>query len=77
MSDLFPDLPTQMAPGRPGAKPTKPKVAPVRFGEGWCNAACMYAVGQDCDCPCLGRNHRAGFRCEGFAPEQDLLGGAP
>ena len=62
MADLFPARFRQYAPAAP--KPQKPQAAPVRFGSGWCNAACMFATGPDCDCPCNGRNHQAGFRCE-------------
>lgn len=62
------------APEKPKAR-AKPKVAPVRFGSGFCNAACMFAIGTDCDCPCLGRNHQAGFRCDGLtapAPQKEM-----
>lgn len=68
MLDLFNHLPTIQAP--PRAKLSKPKVAPVAFGSGFCNAACMFAIGPDCDCPCNGRNHQAGFRCNGFSQEE-------
>lgn len=67
MADLFPARLRQYAPEK--AKPVKPRVAPVRFGSGWCNAECMFAVGPECDCPCNGRNHQAGFRCDGFKQE--------
>jgi len=61
-----------IAPER--ARARKPDVAPVRYGSGFCSAACMFAIGDDCDCPCMGRNHKAGFRCDGIpAPTQESL----
>jgi len=69
MADLFPARFRQYAPEKP--RPTKPTVVSVRFGSGWCTAECMYAIGDDCECACGGRNHRAGFRCD--APRQEAL----
>jgi hypothetical protein len=61
------------APERARA-PRKPIVAGVRYAGGLCSAACMYALGDECDCPCMGRNHKAGFRCDGVtAPSQESL----
>lgn len=71
MPDLFPARFRQYAPEKP--KVRKPSVAPVRFGTGWCNAACMFAEGPDCDCPCNGANYRAGFRCDGFTQQEIAL----
>jgi hypothetical protein len=70
MADLFAGMSQQFrtyAPDKARA-PRKPTVEGVRYAGGICNAACMYAIGEDCDCPCLGRNHRAGFRCDNVAP---------
>lgn len=55
----------------PSAKTrTVPDVKPVKYAGGYCNAACMFALGPDCDCPCLGRNHQKGFACDGFAQDE-------
>lgn len=59
--DLFPRAHKQKAPERPRKTP---EVPPVRYAGGVCTAACMFALGPDCDCACLGRNHQAGLRCE-------------
>jgi hypothetical protein len=69
VADLFPARFRQYAPEKPRA--AKPTVESVRFGSGWCTAECMYAIGDDCDCACMGRNHRAGLRCD--APRQEAL----
>jgi hypothetical protein len=70
LDSLFPAAPFRSyAPER--ARLVKPSVAPVRFAGGSCNAACMYAEGDECTCPCGGANHRAGFRCD--APRQEGL----
>ena len=71
MMDLFPARFRQYAPERPRAL-GKPTVASVRYGSGWCTAECMFAVGDDCDCACGGRNHRAGFRCDSPVQERML-----
>jgi hypothetical protein len=61
--DLFPPQRFRAyAPEKPRAR--KPYAAPVRFGAGWCDASCIYATGNDCDCACQGANHRSGFRCD-------------
>lgn len=54
-------------------KPAERHAAPtLRFPSGMnCDARCMFAVGPDCDCPCGGRNHGSGLRCEGF-DQKDL-----
>ena len=72
MLDLFPPARFRSyAPEKP--RNVKPERAPVQFPGGMCNAACMFAIGSDCDCPCLGRNHQVGFRCDGFGQEEIAL----
>jgi hypothetical protein len=68
--DLFP--PSRFRSYAPEkAKLHKPERAPVKFSAGFCNAACMFAIGPDCDCPCLGANHQVGFRCD--MPKQEEI----
>jgi hypothetical protein len=35
-----------------------------------CDARCMYATGPDCNCPCGGIGHGAGFRCDTFSQKE-------
>ena len=70
MADLFPAARFRhYAPEKPRAPaPT----APVRrFPSGLvCDARCMYATGPDCNCPCGGIGHGAGFRCDTFSQKE-------
>lgn len=68
MADLFP-FARRTAPTARPTRAALPRVAAVRFAGGLCTAACMYALGPDCDCYCNGSNHQSGLRCDGFTQE--------
>lgn len=71
MDSLFPLAPFTRAAAKKAR--TVPDVRPVKYAGGYCNAACMFALGPDCDCPCLGRNHQRGLQCDGFTQEDMAL----
>lgn len=65
--------PTRFRSHAPDKPRVLPHVKPVSFPGGLCTVACMFAIGKDCDCPCEGKNHQIGLRCDAPADEQQEM----